>query len=190
MTSPSSPKPRPEATFGPDGSITFPTDGVRVLRDWAYLTALRPAPCPGGYQCVVLPGKLMMAFLCQPEQVMVVGCVAHMVAFAADRGEAKRKRSKSFLDSGLMVAHPQLLGQTGAPSSEQEATMITDILIGQWVARSSGPRHRTVTKWHLIDSAVDGGAFTRCGRRMKDIPGSPLEVVIAKPVANVCSVCP
>jgi hypothetical protein len=88
------------------GAITFPrSESGALLRDHGFVMARSWAPCPGGidYQCIVHPGKLMLAFLCRPEQLMVIGCVPHVIAFAADRGAVKRSRSRSFLESGLLI---------------------------------------------------------------------------------------
>lgn len=35
--------------------------------------------------------------------------------------------------------------------------------IGDWVRRVDRP-----SKWHLVESVVEGDAITRCGRRMRD----------------------
>jgi hypothetical protein len=112
--------PLPNPVVSPNGAITFPVDEHgRVLRDHGFVLATSWAPCPGGvdYQCVVKPGTLMMAYFCRPEQLMVIGCVPHVLEFAAERGLAKRRRHGSFLQSGLLVgeAKPTILGTDGQP---------------------------------------------------------------------------
>jgi hypothetical protein len=98
--------PKPVAEVRPNGTITFPrSESGALLRDHAFVQAMRPAPCPGGteFPCAVMPGQLMVAFLCRPENLMVLGCPFHVFEFAARRGAAKRKVDGSFLQSGLLV---------------------------------------------------------------------------------------
>ena len=45
--------------------------------------------------------------------------------------------------------------------------------IGEWVKRSD-----RATKWHLIDSVVDGEPFTRCGRRLRRRAGFEVSEVM------------
>jgi len=48
------------------------------------------------------------------------------------------------------------------------------IEIGNWVQREK----RKSSKWHRVESVVDGDAFTRCGRRMahKGLKVSEVEI--------------
>lgn len=38
--------------------------------------------------------------------------------------------------------------------------------IGDWTARVASNSHRLLTKWHKVESVINGEAVTRCGRVM------------------------
>jgi hypothetical protein len=54
------------------------------------------------------------------------------------------------------------------------------VTIGDWVRRDDGS-----TKWHLVDSVVDGEPFTRCGRRLRRRANQGFEAVGTVPLTRM-----
>jgi hypothetical protein len=58
------------------------------------------------------------------------------------------------------------------------------VKIGDWVRRVTG-QGKPLSKWHLIDSVVDGEAFTNCGRRFRKRDTSWFEAVDTAPLTRM-----
>jgi hypothetical protein len=56
--------------------------------------------------------------------------------------------------------------------------------IGDWVRRVTG-KGEGLTKWHLVDSVVDGEPFLNCGRRLRKRTDSWFEAVDTAPLTRM-----
>jgi hypothetical protein len=65
---------------------------------------------------------------------------------------------------------------------------MNDVLIGLWVARFT--KNVQVTKWHLCETLIEDRKYTRCGRAMREIPGTSIVPVVTPPtIAVTCKQC-
>ena len=65
---------------------------------------------------------------------------------------------------------------------------LDDTDIGTWIVRQTA-KGRVLTKPHLVESVISGGAVTNCGRRMERGTGRPFRTVPLPSVGEQCWQC-